>query len=338
MVRRWFLRTAKGSDGWDSTATSCAGSVAMARAKPPVKHMPTAPTPGPPQRSCSCTASARSQSTTGDVRPVANATNSRLTHAGTITCDSRPAAACSRPSASGSWPGTPKRWGMHRRAADVGHASGEGGDLGGDARHLGHDDDRRPGAPAGRCRRVLAGVGERVDLEAGEGVVGGGGVRHGRQCLPFGPAGSQRVRSGPMLAHALAGRRVRGVERLRVGDPHRQRPRATTRPTSPWRWRCPCRCWCRRSATGVVLVRARHRALDRARGAAVDGLRRMDGAGVAGSGRRDRAVRPRGRVQGRARGARGHLHRPWRRRPCGWPARARPGGRPGVSLAVGAGR
>ena len=36
-----------GSDGCDSTGASRRASVAIARAKPPVKHMPTAPTPGP---------------------------------------------------------------------------------------------------------------------------------------------------------------------------------------------------------------------------------------------------------------------------------------------------
>ncbi len=58
--------------------------MAMASANPPVKHIPTAPTPGPPQRSCSALARARNQSTHGDVRPVASMENSRLTHTGPI--------------------------------------------------------------------------------------------------------------------------------------------------------------------------------------------------------------------------------------------------------------
>ena len=59
-----------GSEGWDSTGASIAVvDAAIASANPPVKHMPTAPTPGPPHRSCSADARARSQSMTGDVRP-----------------------------------------------------------------------------------------------------------------------------------------------------------------------------------------------------------------------------------------------------------------------------
>jgi hypothetical protein len=46
--------------------------------------MPTAPTPGPPHSSCNDRASARSQSITGDVFPVANAWKSLDTHAGTM--------------------------------------------------------------------------------------------------------------------------------------------------------------------------------------------------------------------------------------------------------------
>ena len=59
------------------------GWVAMARANPPVKHIPTAPTPGPPQRSCSRAARARSHEMTGDVRFDAQVVNSRLTQSGT---------------------------------------------------------------------------------------------------------------------------------------------------------------------------------------------------------------------------------------------------------------
>ncbi len=49
----------------------------MARAKPPVKHIPTAPTPGPPHRACSSLARARSQAVTGLVRFRARMVNSR---------------------------------------------------------------------------------------------------------------------------------------------------------------------------------------------------------------------------------------------------------------------
>ncbi len=74
-----------GSDGWLSTGATTASSTIMARANPPVRHMPTAPTPGPPQRSCSWRASARSQTVTGDVRPVAQVENSRETQAQAMT-------------------------------------------------------------------------------------------------------------------------------------------------------------------------------------------------------------------------------------------------------------
>ena len=59
---------------------STGASTIIARAKPPVKHMPSAPTPGPPSSSCSSLASERSQPATGEVTPVRSLVNSRLTH------------------------------------------------------------------------------------------------------------------------------------------------------------------------------------------------------------------------------------------------------------------
>lgn len=56
-------------------------SVAIARANPPVKHMPIAPTPGPPQRWCSSAANARIHSTAGEVLPVARIVKSLLMQA-----------------------------------------------------------------------------------------------------------------------------------------------------------------------------------------------------------------------------------------------------------------
>ena len=50
----WALVTADGQRRLRQHRCEHAASVAIARAKPPVKHMPTAPTPGPPHRSCSC--------------------------------------------------------------------------------------------------------------------------------------------------------------------------------------------------------------------------------------------------------------------------------------------
>ena len=63
------LVTGKGSDGWLRTGATTTSSTIMARANPPVKHMPTAPTPGPPQRSCSSRARARNQAMIGLVLP-----------------------------------------------------------------------------------------------------------------------------------------------------------------------------------------------------------------------------------------------------------------------------
>jgi hypothetical protein len=54
-----------GSDGCESTGASIAGSSIIESAKFPVKHMPIAPTPFPPQSGCACAASARSHAMTG---------------------------------------------------------------------------------------------------------------------------------------------------------------------------------------------------------------------------------------------------------------------------------
>ena len=73
-----FLSLPKtGWDGWDSTGATTAGSLIMAKAKPPVKHMPTAPTPLPPQSAWAWRASARSQSTIGPDPVPAQTWNSR---------------------------------------------------------------------------------------------------------------------------------------------------------------------------------------------------------------------------------------------------------------------
>lgn len=70
---------ASGNDGCDRTGATTAGSVIIARAKPPVKHIPTAPTPAPPQSACAFRESARNQSTIGLERSVAHTVNSRRT-------------------------------------------------------------------------------------------------------------------------------------------------------------------------------------------------------------------------------------------------------------------
>ena len=68
--------TTNGTDGWLSTGAATWPSTIIARAKPPVKHMPRAPTPGPPSSSCSEAARARVQVAMGDVLLVARAVNS----------------------------------------------------------------------------------------------------------------------------------------------------------------------------------------------------------------------------------------------------------------------
>jgi hypothetical protein len=65
--------------GLDSTGATTDGSVIIARAKPPVKHMPTAPTPLPPHSAWAWRARARSQSTIGLERPSFQTLNSRRT-------------------------------------------------------------------------------------------------------------------------------------------------------------------------------------------------------------------------------------------------------------------
>src|SRR6185437_14880830 len=66
-----------GSDGCERTGATTAGSVIIASAKLPVKHMPTAPTPLPPHSACTLRARARSQSTIGLERSCAQTLNSR---------------------------------------------------------------------------------------------------------------------------------------------------------------------------------------------------------------------------------------------------------------------
>jgi hypothetical protein len=55
-------------------------STIIASANPPVKHMPRAPTPGPPSSSCSVRDKLRNHPAIGDVSPAASFVNSRLTH------------------------------------------------------------------------------------------------------------------------------------------------------------------------------------------------------------------------------------------------------------------
>ncbi len=79
-------------------------STIIPRAKPPEKHMPTAPTPGPPTSRWRLRASARNQAITGDVCPTAHVVNSLATQ--TLTAE----APIARP--VGPAPGRPTSDGM----------------------------------------------------------------------------------------------------------------------------------------------------------------------------------------------------------------------------------
>jgi hypothetical protein len=70
-----------GTDGWLATGARTTGSTAAASAKPPLKHIPITPTPGPPARSCRDRASARTYSAIGRSARRANAANSRVMQA-----------------------------------------------------------------------------------------------------------------------------------------------------------------------------------------------------------------------------------------------------------------
>src|ERR1700759_754469 len=72
-----FALPKTGLDGCDRTGATTEGSVIIASAYPPVKHMPTAPTPLPPHSACALRASARHQSTIGLDFPFAHTLNSR---------------------------------------------------------------------------------------------------------------------------------------------------------------------------------------------------------------------------------------------------------------------
>ena len=96
--------SATGNDGWLSTGAITDGSTNIAKPNPPVRHIPTTPTPGPPHRTCSDAARPRSQPVTRLSAPTANSVNSLETHAlrNTLPID-LPVF---------STPGSPKRWGI----------------------------------------------------------------------------------------------------------------------------------------------------------------------------------------------------------------------------------
>src|SRR5664279_4930321 len=156
--------TGMGNDGWDSTGATTTGSTAMARAKPPENHIPTTPTPGPPHRSCSRAARARSQPVIGEDRPVASTVNSWLTHAPTIVRS--PATRSVSPATSGSRPGVPNRSGrtaVHPSATTRSANPSTWGEMPGIG-HLGDHDDRGAAALAEDLMRHAV-VGEALRHE-----------------------------------------------------------------------------------------------------------------------------------------------------------------------------
>src|SRR3954452_12423245 len=86
MSRLRALPTANGSDGCDSTGATMRSSTIIASAKLPVKHMPTAPTPGPPHSSCILAPSARHHTVIGDVLAHAQLWNSFETQPPIMLC------------------------------------------------------------------------------------------------------------------------------------------------------------------------------------------------------------------------------------------------------------
>ena len=70
-----------GTDGWLPTDARTAGSTAAASAKPPLKHIPMTPTPGPPAVPCRRRASARTYSAIGRSAFRAKAANSLVMQA-----------------------------------------------------------------------------------------------------------------------------------------------------------------------------------------------------------------------------------------------------------------
>ncbi len=95
--------SSSGSVGWDSTGASIAGSSIIVSAKFPVKHIPIAPTPGPPHSSWASRASARSHWVTGLDLFAPKARNSALMQARRKTSvpSSTAGTAPSRPNSDG---------------------------------------------------------------------------------------------------------------------------------------------------------------------------------------------------------------------------------------------
>ena len=132
-----FFDSVRGSDGWLSTGASIRSSTIIASAKPPVKHMPTAPMPGPPHSSCICRAE----------RPHPHGDRAGLPggERGELLGDAGRRDALHRVADAERPPGLAEQDRQHRGEPRVGDAAAEVRDLGRDAGHLVDDDHRRPG-------------------------------------------------------------------------------------------------------------------------------------------------------------------------------------------------
>jgi hypothetical protein len=82
-LRPW-VKAKMGSAGSLVTGARTDSSAVSETAKPPVRHIPMSPTPGPPQRLWTSRQRARSQSVIGLERFCAKIANSRLTQARSI--------------------------------------------------------------------------------------------------------------------------------------------------------------------------------------------------------------------------------------------------------------
>ena len=111
-------------DGWASTGAATGAPAIIASAIPPVKHMPTAPTPGPPSSACSVRARARSQSAIGAVWLEAEL--------GELAPDAEPGKGRKSIRNGDRGAGLAEQAGQH-------HREPRGDDLGGEGQHGGRD-------------------------------------------------------------------------------------------------------------------------------------------------------------------------------------------------------
>ena len=98
----WSRET--GREGWLSTGATTTSSTIMPRANPPVKHMPTAPTPGPPHR-CVLLGGQGPE-------PADDRAGPPLGQHGELAADARPASDESVYPPLGARPSSPNRWGI----------------------------------------------------------------------------------------------------------------------------------------------------------------------------------------------------------------------------------